>query len=276
MKFCQITRENFKAFKPFIPDRFDRIRNDKRSLSLGFFENDSPIGAVILFANNAVLEVKSLEHTPDAEGGVCEKALADFVTEQNWQNIYRIEYVVGGTEDFLNAYDFTMLDVGFIPSESDVRKFTAPLYEIVKAQGENLGAFKKTRDTAEFVLGKNLTKHQLDSYNNLYPYNRYYPDESNSELSCFMLKDNEPVAGITMAETDEGKLEFQWMDARGRSPQEIMKLIFHTLVNALGKYPRGTEVIICPFTDEVKGLISKLGFRESEGNIMTRVYSYYL
>ena len=276
MKFCQITRENFKAFKPFIPDRFDHIRNDKRSLSLGFFENDSPIGAVILFANNAVLEVKSLEHIPDAEGGVCEKALADFVTEQNWQNIYRIEYVVGGTEDFLNAYDFTMLDVGFIPCESDVRKFTAPLYEIVKAQGENLGAFKKTRDTAEYVLGKNLTKHQLDSYNNLYPYNRYYPDESNSELSCFMLKDNEPVAGITMAETDEGKLEFQWMDARGRSPQEIMKLIFHTLVNALSKYPRGTEAIICPFTDEVKGLISKFGFQESEGNIKTRVYSYYL
>ncbi len=276
MKFCQITRDNFKAFKPFIPERFDHIRNDKRCLSLGFFENESPVGAVILFANNAVLEVKSLEHTPEAEDGVCEKALAEFVTEQNWQNIYRIEYVVGGTEEFLDAYDFTMLDVGFIPSESDVRKFTAPLYEIIKAQGENLGAFKKAKDTSQYIFGKNLTKYQIDSYNNMYPYNRYYPDENNSELSCFMLKDNDPIAGIIMAETEDGKLEFQWMDARGRSPQEVMKFIFHTLVNALTKYPRGTEVVICLFTDEVKGLISKFGFEESKENIKTRVYSYYL
>ena len=279
MKFCQITRENYSAFEPFIPDKLEHIRNDRRCLSLGFYEDKTPIGAVILYANNAVLEVRSLEHMPQIEDGICEKGLADFVTDQGWPNIYRIEYIVGGTEDFLNEYDFTMLEIGFIPMEGDVRKFSAPLYEIVKAQGQAVNAFKKTKDSkdiAEYILGKNLTKHQLDSYNNMYPYNRYYPDEKNDELSCFVVKDGEPVAGITMAETDEGKLEFQWMDARGLSPQDIMKLIFHTLVNALGKYPKGTEVIICPFTDEVKSLISKFGFAETPENIRTRIYSYYL
>lgn len=276
MKFCQITRDNYKAFKPFIPDKLDQIRNDRRCLSLGFYEDDQPMGAVVLFANNAVIEIRSLEHLSSVKDGVCEKEVATFVTNQNWQSIYRIEYIVGGTEEFLSEYDFTMLDIGFIPVEGDVRKFSAPLKDIITAQRETLNAYQKTKDNCEYILGKNLTKHQLDSYNNMYPYNRYFPNEKNEELSCFMLKDGLPVAGITMAETDDNKLEFQWLDARGQSPQAIMKLIFYTMVNALGKYPRGTEVIICPFTDEVKTLISKFGFSESPENIRTRIYSYYL
>ena len=276
MKFCQITKDNIKAFAPFIPSTLDKIRNDKRCLSLGFFEDDTPLGAVVLFANNAILEVRSFDHLNDIEDGVCEKALAEFVTDQNWKNIYRIEYVVGGTEEFLAEYDFTMLDIGFIPMEGDVRKFSAPLYDIVKAQGENISAFKKTKDTGEYILGKNLTRHQIDSYNNMYPYNRYFPDEKNGELSVFLVRDTVPLAGIFMTETDDRKLEFQWMDARGQAPQVIMKLIFFTLVNALSKYPKGTEVIICPFTDEVKSLIAKFGFDETNENIKTRIYSYYL
>ncbi len=91
-----------------------------------------------------------------------------------------------------------------------------------------------------------------------------------------MIKDGEPLAGIFMSETEDRKLVFQWMDARGQTPQAIMKLIFFTMVNALGKYPKGTEVIICPFTEEVKSLISKFGFNETPENIRTRIYSYYL
>ena len=279
MKFCQITRDNYSAFEPFIPDKLNHIRNDRRCISLGFYEDKTPLGAVILFVNNAVLEVRSLEHMPEVDEGVCEKELADFVTDQNWHNIYKIEYIVGGTEEFLKEYDFTMLEIGFIPVESDVRKFSAPLYDIVKAQGETVNSFKKSkysRENTKYIFGKNLTKHQVDSYNNMYPYNRYFPDERNQELSCFLIKNDEPVAGVTIAEVDDGKLEFQWMDARGQTPQEIMKLLFHTLVNALDKYPRGTEVIICPFTEEVKSLISRFGFSETPENIRTRIYSYYL
>jgi hypothetical protein len=279
MKLCQITRENYSVFEPFIPDKLGHIRNDRRCLSLGFYEDKTPMGAVILLANNTVLEVRSLEHMPEVENGICEKELADFVVDQNWPGIYKIEYIVGGTEDFLKEYDFIMLDIGFFPMDSDVRKFSAPLYDIVKAQGQTVNSFKIAeghREDSQYVLGKNLTKHQLDSYNNMYPYNRYYPDEKNKELSCFLIKNGEPVAGITIAEVDDGKLEFQWMDARGQTPQEIMKLLFHTLVNALEKYPRGTEVIICPFTEEVKSLISRFGFSETPENIRTRVYSYYL
>ncbi len=177
MKFCQITDSNIRAFEPFIPKKLDKVRRDRRCLSLGFYEDDVAIGAVVLFANNAILEVRSLEHLDSVEVGVCEKELASFVTEQNWQNIYRIEYVVGGTEEFFDEYDFTMLDIGFIPMEGDVRKFSAPLKDIVKAQGDSLGAYKKSKDLCQYITGKNMTKHQLDSYNNLYPYNRYYPDE---------------------------------------------------------------------------------------------------
>lgn len=276
MNFCQITDNNFSVFKPFIPAKLDHIRSDRRCVTLGLFEEKKPLGAVVLFMNNSVLEVRSFEHADTDDEGVCEQALADFVTMQNWNNVYKIEYIVGGTEEFLAEYDFTMLEVGFIPAVSDVRKFTAPLHEIVKAQGETIRSFKKTKDTSEYVLGKNLTKHQLDSYNNMYPYNRYYPDDKNKDVSCFMVRDGEPVAGVTVSETDDGRLEFQWMDARDQSPQAIMKMLFCTLVNALNKYPRETEVIICPFTEEVKGLISRFGFAEEEGNIRTRVYSYYL
>ncbi len=160
--------------------------------------------------------------------------------------------------------------------EGDVRKFTTPLNEVAKTQGQSLKQYKDIKDDSEFILGKNLTRGQLDSYNNTYPYNKYFPNEKNSELSCFMIKDDLPIAGITMTETDDSKLEFQWMDARGLKPQLIMKLIFHTLINAMTKYPKGTEVIICPFTEEVKGLISKFGFDESPEKIRTRIYSYYL
>ncbi len=82
MKFCQITNENYAAFAPFIPDSLSHLRKDKRCLSLGFFEEKSPMGAVILFANNAILEVRSFDHVSTIEDGVCERALADFVTDQ--------------------------------------------------------------------------------------------------------------------------------------------------------------------------------------------------
>ena len=276
MKFCEITSENYPAFRAFIPDKLEHIRKDNRSLTWGMFEDNTPMGAVVLFANNDVLEVRSLEYLDSIEEGVCEKELADFVQKQNWESISKIEYVLGGAEEFLKEYDFTMLDIGFFPMMGDVRKFSASIEEILNHQKGSIEAYKKNKDGSDYVLGKNLTKHQLDSYNSMYQYNKYFPNDKNKELSCFRIRNGEPVAGITMAETDEGKIEFQWMDAKGMSPQEKMKLIFFSILNGISKYPKETEVIICPFTNEVESLISRFGFKEVPGNIRTRIYSYYL
>lgn len=276
MKFCEITNDNIPAFKAFIPDKLDPIRKDKRSLTWGMFEDNTPMGAVVLFLNNDVLEVRSLEHLDSVEDGVCEKELADFVEKQNWENVYKIEYVVAGADEFLREYDFTMLDIGFFPILGDVRKYSATIEEILSLQKDSIEAFEKSKDKSEFIFGKDLTKYQLDSYNTMYQYNRYFPNDRNKELSCFKIKDGKPVAGITMAEMDDGKIEFQWMDARGQSPQAIMKLIFCAILNGTGRYPKETEVIICPFTHEVESLISRFGFKEVPGNIRTRIYSYYL
>ena len=276
MKLCKVTNDNFKAFSPFISPNASHIMKDRRSLSIGFFEDQSPLGAVVFFANNGILEVRSFDHLASIEDGECEKALAEFADKQQWPNIYRMEFIVAGTEDFLSEYDYTMLDIGFVPAEGDTRKFSSTLGDVYRSQKDSIELFKKNKKKHEFILGKNLTPHQVDSYNGLYPYNRYFPDIKNRELSCFMLKNNEPVAGILMEETSDGKLEFQWMSASGQSPQTIMKLIYFTLTNALSKYPEETEVIICPFTSEVKSLISKFGFSECPENIRTRIYSYYL
>ena len=91
-----------------------------------------------------------------------------------------------------------------------------------------------------------------------------------------MFKGEEVVAGIMARDLGDGTLEFQWMDAKGLAIQEVMKLVVFTTVNALKKYPPSTEVIICPFTSEVEGLVTRFGFDESPEHVETRIYSYYL
>ena len=275
MDFCLIDAENQKYFNAFIPGRMALEIKDRNCLTLGMFDERGPLGAVVFRKRNAVMEIFSLDYLNSLEPGECEKALVEFADKQNW-DVYRLEYIVGGSREFFDDYDFVMLDAGFVPSRGNVKKFHATLGTAAKSQKEILSLFGKTKDVSEFKIGKSLTKHDIDSYNNLYPYNRYLRDENNEELSCFMFKKGEVVAGIIARDEGNGRLEFEWMDARGLAIQEVMKLIVFTTVNAIKKYPPETEVIICPFDREVEGLVGRFGFEESPGHIETRIYSYYL
>ncbi len=275
MKFCMIDPGNRKYFDRFIPERYDRERTDKNCLTLGMFDERGPLGAVIFRKNHAVMEVLSLYYVEGLEEGECERAIAEFADLQDW-DVYRLEYIFGGSREFLEEYDFVMMEAGFVPSEGNVKKFHATLETIANAQGETIRLFDRIKDVSEIKIGKSLTNHDIDSYNNLYPYNRYYRDAENEELSTFMFKNGEVVAGILARDMGDGTLEFQWMDARCLTIQEVMKLIVYTTLNAIKKYPASSDVIICPFTREVEGLISRFGFKEYPGDIATRIYTYYL
>ena len=275
MEFCLIDDKCREFFEPFIAGRYERELNDRNNIALGIYDDRGALGAAILRKNHAVMEILTLDYTADLEAGECEKELAQLVERQDW-GVYRIEYILGADKDFLDDYDFTMMDIGFIPSEGNVKKYHATLKDIALAQGDTLKLFEKKKDVSEFKIGKNLTKHDVDSYNNIYPYNRYHKAADNEELSCFMFKGEEVVAGIMARDLGDGTLEFQWMDAKGLAIQEVMKLVVFTTVNALKKYPPSTEVIICPFTSEVEGLVTRFGFDESPEHVETRIYSYYL
>ncbi|MCR5155439.1 MAG: hypothetical protein K6C96_02000 [Butyrivibrio sp.] len=275
MEFCVIDDKSREYFEPFIARRYEIELTDKNTIALGIYDDRGVLGAAILRKNHAVMEILSLEYINDLEAGECEKELIEIIKKQDW-DVYRIEYIVGAEKTFFDDYDFAMLDIGFIPSEGNVKKYHATLKEIAQYQGETLKLFEKKKDVSEFKIGKNLTNHDIDSYNNIYPCNRYRRAADNEELSCFMFKDGEVAAGILARDLGDGTLEFQWMDARELAIQEVMKLIVFTTVNALKKYSPSCEVIICPFTSEVEGLVTRFGFKESPEHVETRIYSYYL
>ncbi len=275
MKFCEINSVNESFFTPFLPPGLEEMRRDKRCLSYGMFDDEEVVGAAVLFVNGAVIEVRSLEYGQDVSPGLCESELAGFITQQDW-DVYRIEYCVGGNGAYFEQYDLTMMEAGFVPSVGDVKRFHATIGHIIRHQGDFLRKFLKKKRGNEFVLGRNLTQRQIDSYNELYPYNRFYPDDSNIDYSVFVVRHDRPIAGITLRMNENRQLEFQWMDARGMRVMELMKLIVFATANAVTKCPVGTDVIICPFEREVEALISKFGFAECEEKIETRIYSYYL
>lgn len=275
MKFCMIDSDNRSAFDVFLMARYEQEFGNKDSLCLGMFDDRGPLGAVILRMNHAVIEIISLDYVEGLEDGECESAIAEFVKAQDW-DVYRIEYIVGGKKSFFDDYDYVMMEVGFMPGRGNVRKYHATLKKIAMAQVDTFKLFGKTKDVSEFKIGKDLTRHDIDSYNRQYPSNRYYRDKDNEELSCFMFKNGKITAGVLARDLGDGSLEFQWMDAKHLAPQEVMKLIVYTTVNALGKYPTTADVIVCPFTREVEGLVSRFGFEEYPGDIETRIYTYYL
>lgn len=274
MKFCLIDPKNRKYFDDFIPGRYERELGDKSYLALGMFDERGPLGAVITRKNHAVMEIISLNYVEGLEDGECEAAFAEFAKDQDW-DVYRLEYIVGAEKSFFDNYDFVMMEAGFVPAKGNVKKYHATLKHIAKAQEDTIKFFGKTKDVSEFKIGKELTKHDIDAYNHKYSCNKYYRDEDNEELSCFMFKEGEVVAGVSARDLGDGTLEFQWMNAKGIAIQEVMKLIVYTTVNAMRKCPASSDVIVCPFTREVEGLVTRFGFEEYPGNVETRIYSYY-
>lgn len=273
MKFCGINQRNEMYFKPFMSSAFYDSPGEK-SLSLGIFDGNTPLGAALLYVDDGKCEVRSLEYSEELKVGECEKALVDFIKGQKW-DIYAIEYIAGGAPESLDEYDFTMMEAGFVPMRGDVSKYQATLFEISKAQEETINKFKARSSNYDFKLGKDLTDAEINAYNKIYPANRYIRNKYNQNLSCFMFLNGEIRGGITLREANN-VLEFQWMDASRMKIQDTMKLIVYATVNAMDKCPMGTEVIICPFSEEVKGLITRFGFKEVAEKIDSRIYTYYL
>ena len=55
-----------------------------------------------------------------------------------------------------------------------------------------------------------------------------------------------------------------------------MELIFTVLLNALELYNSKTQVVICPYLEEVQALIGRFGFTEDKNGHETRIYTYYI
>ena len=275
MKFCRIEPDNQEYFDSFLSTSFADSSYDKNQLTIGMFDEIGPLGAFTVCLNDYVAEIRSLLYAERMKAGECEKAILDFIRDQDWE-IYRIELIVGGTDRYFAEYDFAMLDIGFMPSQSDISLYTATIGEIAEAQGDMLERFEKKYTPGEFKTGKELTKYELDQYNRMYPFNRYFPNDENRDLSCFLFKDGEIMAGITARKLSDSQLEFQWMDTKHVNRQETMKLIMFTTWNAMKQVEKEATVSICPFTDEVQLLVQKFGFRQSSRRIGTRVYSCYV
>ncbi len=275
MNFCMINSDCEKDFMPFLPEKYQECQFDKNYYVLGFFDEHGPLGAAILYIKDSVLEIRSLEYSDTIDVGVPERALTDFIVSQKL-DLYSIEYPIGGSKDFLEKYDFLMLDFGYSPSREDVSKYHASLKEISDSQGDTINKATKGKADHDFRLGSELTDKEISDYNSLYPNNKYYVSDNNKDYSCFFFHNDEIRAGVTLSKNSDGSLEFQWMNAEELPRPYIIKLLVFTAANAIKKCSPDTDVIICPFSEEVKLIMKRFGFHEDEGDIETRLYSYYL
>ncbi len=275
MNFCMINSDCEKDFLPFLPEKYRECPFDKNYYVLGIFDEEGPLGAAILYLKDSIMEIRSLEYSDTLKVGDAELALTDFIKNQKF-DLYSISYPVGGTKEFLDNYDFLMLDLGYTPSKENVSKYRATLKEVSDSQRVTIDKTMEKEHGHDFKLGSELTKAEIKAYNNLFPNNKYYISDNNKDYSCFFFRNDEIKAGVTLSKTSDGSLEFQWMNAESLPRTYIIKLLVFTASNALSKCSPDTNVIICPFSDEVKTIMKKFGFHKDESRIETRLYSYYL
>ena len=275
MKFCKINETNKKIYDRYIPFRYFVGDHYTDYIPLGIYDDDRVVGAAILSVYDGTAEIEYLSYRNEYAEGVCEEALTEFVKSQPW-DIFRIRYVADGVKEDLDAYDYVMLWLGYAPAPGDVHRFCAKLGDIIALQKKYITMFKEHEKNPNIVKGSQLSEAQISYYNNLFPYARYDRQPDNEELSSFLLRDNKPVAGIIAYEGRDGVLEFAWMDRGNETSHTVMELIFTVLLNALELYNSKTQVVICPYLEEVQALIGRFGFTEDKNGHETRIYTYYI
>ncbi len=275
MQFCKIDNTNKELFERFIPPRFMGIGKFADSLALGMYDDDSVIGAAIVSVYDGTAEIEYLTYRKDIAEGACEEALTNFLVKQPWK-LWRIRYVADGDREDMDIYDFIMMWLGYAPSKGEVCRYSANLSVISKKQMRAFGAFLNRKNHLNILKGKELTEAQIAYYNDKFSYARYDRRPDNEELSCFLVQNNLPMAGIIAEEGEDGVLEFAWMDGGNESSNTIMEMIFTVIKNAMELYDVKTKVVICPYLQEVADMVSRFGFEEDEDGHETRIYTYYI
>ena len=280
MKICEVTEKNLDLFSMYIPSRYAgavNMKNDHRVFGLYEGEGDDvrAVSAAVVYVYDGTAEILSLSYNDDMEEGKVEQEITDFILRQKW-DIYRILYVTSGDEEVLGHYDYVMLDIGYAPSTGDVMRYHTTLQDIIKLQGENIERYKERKNKETYLKGKELTAKQLDHYNRLFPLTRYEKRPETEELSCFMIKDDLPEAGIEVISTGDNTLEFAWMNTGSSSRTELMDMLFYLISEASDAYDTSAEVVICPYQREVAQLVERFGFVPDPTGGRTRIYNYYI
>lgn len=275
IRICEINKKNIHLFEPFIPDEYFRNGIAKNQAVIGFFNEEMALGAAVLEVSGGVTEILSLVYREEWKEGSIEKALTRFILGQNW-NIHRIRYIVDGTEVSLGNYDLLMLAIGYVPAKGPVKRYHTQLGVIYDRQRNIIEKYKKHYPKRGFINGANLTADQIHSYNTRFPYAMYTGCDSSDILSCFFIEDGDVLAAVIAQEDSDGILEFMWMDADELTDKDKLNMIFHVICNACAKYPPATEVVICPYLDEVAEFMARFGFTEESGSNETRIYTYYI
>ena len=276
MKICKINEKTFPAFERYIPDMYREVLKRKNFLVLGFFDENGAHGASICYFYDGMVEIESCIYDDDVEEGVCEMLTHEGILKQG-KDIDEIVYVKQGTAEELEAFDYVMMNLEYLPRDGEVTRYEATLGEIMKSQEKTLEQFDRVGNADKYIRGDKLNAHQIAVFNNEFSDNPYIPSEVNPELCMFYMKNDIPAAGIYGVKKDENTLCLTWMNIEDDEAQmAVVGLIFSQLLNAVSLYPEDTKVIICPFMDEVVRFITKLGFKESEDeDKKTKIYTFY-
>ena len=280
MKFCEITDANAGLFDQYIPARFASCKYLKRDHKvLGLYETvgkkTKALGACVIYVYDGTAEILSLTYNKNYLVGVPEQELTELILQQDW-DLYRILYITNGTKKELEEYDYLMMDIGYASSPGDVKRYHATLADIMHKQNKSIMTRMKKAHSIKYLSGRELTPEQLRFYNEKFPLLQYTRCPENENLSCFLIKDDMPQAGIEVLDQGDGILEFAWMNKGDLSTMETMDMIIHLITTAINIYDTKAEVVICPYQEEVIHIMERFGFKPDPKGNDTRIYTYYI
>ncbi len=248
-------------------------------MAFGFFDEERIYGTAVIEIEDGVATILSLSYDKSLEPGVCEEVITNaLLNTKGKPEIDRIVFVAEGTADELSQYDYIMMNLDYFPRQGEVNYYSSTLEKIAKRQQKNLLYAEKKMKDKTFVCADELTSVQLNYYNAQHPENPYIKEEQDSRVCMFYLKDNYPVAGIFVKENEQGNAVLTWMGYDAEvSPLARLFLIYSLVVRALKVYSKDKKVIVCPFNNEVAGIMSQFGFQtEEDGLFEAHVSTRYL
>lgn len=279
MKVCRITKDILPFYERYVPTRYRSMIGNKNYHIWGIFDKKDVRGAAVMQIVDGIAEILSLLYDEDISYGTCEKLITDIILKKaSVYDLSRVRYIAEGTEDELRALDYAMYDIGYAAREGEVKLYKTTLGELLRISDKYIELVEKKLDKQSIVSGEQLTKRQISAYNEEHSNIPYSEELLDPRITLFLLKDDMPTACVMARQNDDGDIVFVWMTYEKNVSKKTLIFMFHAqMIYARKFYSPDTNVIVCPFSEEVEGLVSQLGFRENiDEKAETHIYTMYL
>lgn len=279
MKICSIGRDNLELFERFIPNDMHHLMNEEKHLFLGVFDETGTHAACVLSVVEGIAQIQSLRCDKYAYQEGFESDIVDIIVKNSQKlDVFQIQYIGAGNEEYLENLDCRMMDAGFFPSEGEVVKYTATLQTIKDSLGSLLQSVMKKFSRENLKRACDIDQKLMWKFNRHHPETAYSYDEYDNELSMFFVPNDEITSGIYVKKSEAGELVLSWMDFTEESSEsDRMLLAIAAFNNACQIYKPDKKVVIYSFLAEVDRIIKRLGFTvDDSAEDKTHIYNYYI